>query len=159
MAEEWKDVVGYEGLYQISNLGNVKSLYSKKEKILRVFDDGRGYLQVGLSLNGVKKMKKIHQLVAIAFLNHIPCGYDLVVNHKNLIKADNRVENLEIVTNRENSNLKHIKSSSEYTGVSWDKSTNRWVSQIHINKKSITLGRFKNEIDASIAYQKALKNI
>lgn len=162
MIEEWKDIFGYEGLYQVSNLGNVKSLghgHIKREKILKPSNDGRGYLKVGLHLNKVKKSRKIHQLVAVAFLNHVPCGYNLVVNHKNLVKTDNRVENLELVTSRENSNLRHVKSSSKYTGVSWIKSKNKWASQIYINGKNISLGLFKNEIDASIAYQAALSNL
>jgi hypothetical protein len=160
--EIWKDIPGYEGLYQASNLGNIKSLnYNKKgnEHILKnSFSQGK-YFQVTLHKDGKQKTFKSHQLVAMAFLGHKICGMKLVVNHKNFIRTDNRVENLEIVTSRENANQKHLKSSSKYTGVSWEESRKKWVAQIIINRKVVKLGRFKNEIDASNAYQNKLKEI
>tara|TARA_R110000823_G_C15715225_1_gene478009 strand:- start:62 stop:580 length:519 start_codon:yes stop_codon:yes gene_type:complete len=171
MEEVFKDIPNYEGLYQVSNLGNVKSLdrvvirsngktYTAKEKILKNNIGSRFYYSVKLYNNKkIKKSYKVHQLVAIAFLNHKPCGYDLVVNHKNFNKLDNRVVNLELVTQRENANHKHIKSSSKYTGVSWDKRLKKWSSKININNKSIHLGMFKIEIEASLKYQEALKNL
>lgn len=104
--EIWKDITGYEGLYQVSNLGNVKTLpriyysgagYSQKKEIkemlLKQSIDSYGYKVVGLKLNGKRKMFKVHRLVAYEFLennNNYKC-----VNHKNEIKTDNRVENLE----------------------------------------------------------------
>ena len=84
---------------------------------------------------------------------------ELVINHINFDKKDNKVSNLEIVTNRENSNRKHLKSTSKYTGVSFEKDRNKWVAQIKINGKRVLLGRFSNEIDASNAYQSKLKEI
>lgn len=68
------------------------------------------------------------------------------------------MENLEIVTNRDNSNQKHIKSSSGYVGVSFAKDRNMWRSTIYIDGRNISIGYFKKEIDAAIAYQKALAN-
>jgi hypothetical protein len=165
--EVWKAIKDYPN-YEVSNYGNVKSLKRKewcvknnsfsirKERILKPCFGSSGYLGVNLYKNGKCNFKNIHQLVAISFLNHTPCGYKLVVNHKNIIKSDNRLDNLEIVTARENSNLKHIKSSSQYTGVSWDKTYKKWTSQIHINKKDVKLGRFNTEEEANNAYQKAL---
>jgi hypothetical protein len=105
------------------------------------------------------KTRTVHQLVAGAFLNHKPSRYELVINHKDFNRSNNNVDNLEIVTTRENANQKHLKSSSQYTGVSWDKNRNKWSSQIVINKKLKFLGRFINELDASKAYQKALKDL
>lgn len=164
--ETWKDIIGLEGLYQVSDLGRVKSLGRKdfagrnrKEKFLRPGIDSSGYLSVVLLNLKIQKTKRIHKLVAITFLDHEPCKYEKVINHKNFIKTDNRLENLEIVTHRENTNLKHIKSSSKYTGVTWDKRRMRWAAQIQINKKNKYLGHFKNEDDAHLAYQKALKEI
>lgn len=168
--EIWKTVKGYEGIYQISNLGNVKSLsritlhkgkypITTKEKILKFSIDTYGYYHFRLFYNGKGKVKKVHQLVAEAFLNHKPDGYNLVVNHKNFIKTDNRVENLEIVTQRENTNQKHIKSSSQYTGVCLDKQMKKWRSSIRINGKSKFLGLFNTEIEASDAYQLKLKSL
>lgn len=157
--EIWKSILGYEGLYEVSNLGRIKSLGNnkyKKEKILQPTDNGKGYLILSLRKNKTPKPFRVHQLVAMTFLNHKPCGYELVVNHKNFIRHDNRVENLEIVTARENSNRKHLPSSSKYTGVHWNKATKKWRSVMVANGKGISLGSFKNELDASITYECAL---
>lgn len=159
MIEEWKDIIGYEGLYQISNFGNVKSVRFDKEKLLLPQTNSKGYYFVVLCDKTKRKQMQIHQLVAIAFLNHIPCKMELVINHINFDKKDNNVSNLEIVTNRENSNRKHLKSTSKYTGVSFEKDRNKWISQIKINGKRVLLGRFSNEIDANDAYQSKLKEI
>jgi hypothetical protein len=158
--EIWKTIKDYPN-YQVSNLGNVKSLNynkTKKEKLLSKCVNSNGYETVNLYKNGQFKNTKVHKLVAQEFLNHKPCGYKLVVNHINFIKTDNRVENLEIVTARENSNQKHLKSTSDFVGVSWLKSRNKWRSVIRINKKTKHLGLFDTELKASEYYQIALKN-
>jgi hypothetical protein len=156
--EIWKEVKGYDG-YLISNLGNVKSFRRNREKLLNPSIDGTGYLTVCLYDNKIKCTKKIHQLVAVAFLNHNNCGYKLVVNHINFNKLDNNVSNLEVVSARVNCNRKHLKSSSKYTGVGWHKQHLKWHAQIIIDKKKIHLGYFVNEIDASNAYQEKLLSI
>ena len=105
MEEIWKDIKGYENLYQISNLGNVKSLNyrcTKKEKLLKLCKDSDGYLNVNLCKDGKSKTMKVHRLVAEAFLDN---PYNLPqVNHINECKTDNRVENLEFCDNRYNIN-------------------------------------------------------
>jgi hypothetical protein len=169
MEEIWKDIPSYEGYYQVSNLGNLKSLARvvdgpkglKKlsERILKQRLGKTGYLYCDLNKNGKSKTVKPHQLVVICFLNHTPNGYHLVVNHINFIKTDNRLENLEIVTTRENTNKKHIISSSKYIGVCWCKHNKKWLSQIHINGKRKFIGYFKCELQASEAYQNELKKI
>lgn len=167
--EVWKTITGFEN-YEISSFGRVKSKERYrvgfkntptfvKERFLKLCSQTNGYFIVGLHKNNKVKTKTVHQLVAQEFLNHTPCGYKLVVNHINFDKKDNRVENLEIVTNRENSNLKHLKSTSKYTGVSWCKTCKKWVSSISINNKKKTLGRFINEYEAHLKYQEALKNL
>ncbi len=160
--ENWKDIVGYEGLYQVSNLGNIKSLSNNKnrtEKLLSLCLTNGNYYFVYLYKKNKRKSFKVHQLVAIAFLYHIRCGYKIVVNHKNFNRQDNRVENLELVTQRENANKKHLKSKSKYTGVCWHKRIGKWHSSIRINNKKIHLGYFEIENEAHNAYQKKLKEI
>jgi len=158
--EIFKDIKGYEGLYQVSNFGNVKSLNFKRfgfEKILKFFYNTKRYQCVKLCKEGKLKTMRVHVLVAVAFLDHVPDGTTrIVVDHINNIKTDNRVENLQLISNRENIS-KDRKGISKYTGVSWCKNYNKWCSKITIDGKSKTLGYFKNEIEASDAYQKALK--
>ena len=157
--EIYKDVIGYEGVYQVSNLGNVKSFRYGKERQMKQSKDSSGYLVIGIRLNNVPKIRRVHQLVAESFLNHTRCGYKLVVNHIDFNKTNNKLDNLEIVTQRENSNQKHLKSSSKYVGVCWDKNRNKWHSKIRINGKMVNLGRFEDELDASKAYQEKLNNL
>ena len=91
--EIWKDIKGFEGHYQVSNFGRVKSIKFGKERILRPGKNKKGYLRVGISKNGESKTYSVHRLVAQAFipnLNNLP-----QINHKNEDKTDNRVENLE----------------------------------------------------------------
>jgi len=162
--EEFRDVIGYEGHYQISNFGKIKSLarldasgHQRKEKMLKRVINDVGYMQVNLYKDSKKKTRSIHQLVAEAFLNHKPCGMKLVINHIDFNKINNNVNNLEIVSSRENGNRKHIKSSSQYTGVAWRKCAKKWQSLIRINSKLHHLGSFTDEKEAGDTYQIALK--
>lgn len=115
MEEIWKDIEGYEGFYQVSNLGRIKSLeknikrispkgneYTVKypEKMLKQYGNHRGYLITQLSKSGKSESCLVHRIVAQAF---IPNYEDKAqINHKNCNKQDNRIENLEWVTNNEN---------------------------------------------------------
>ena len=155
-------------MYMISTTGRVKSVERKvngrygnisimPSRLLTPCFSNNGYLHVTLSKSNIRLTKLIHKLSAMAFLGHIPCGSKLVINHINLIKTDNRIQNLEIVTTRENTNLKHIPHSSKYTGVS--KNGKNWLCRIVHNGKSVHLGRFTNEYDAHLAYEKKLAEI
>ena len=161
MSEIWKDIPGYKGLYQASDLGRVKSLHRiimrsngikqtinghmKKPSLLR-----NGYFTV--ILHNVKyKQFYVHQLVAMAFFNHSPNKFKIVVDHIDFDKTNNALSNLRLLSNRENTNQKHSKSRSKYTGVFWDRK--KWRSSIRVNGKRIYLGSFMSEIDASKAYQ------
>ncbi len=160
--EVWKDIKGYEGMYQISSLGRVKSLKRKGvliDKIIKNCIDNHGYSKVNLSKNCRCKNFMIHKLVAIAFLNHEPCGHKIVVDHKNNIKTDNRLSNLQLTTARHNNSKDKPKGSSRYTGVCKYKNHKKWVARIKIDKKTVNLGCFDCEKDASEAYQEAVRHI
>lgn len=101
MTEIWKDVEGYEGCYQVSNFGRVKSLGNgnarnpnfQKERIMKASKNKYGYFRICLCKDGKHKYYSIHRLVAIAFIpnpNNLP-----QVNHKDECKTNNRVDNLE----------------------------------------------------------------
>ena len=168
MEEIWKDVIGYEGLYQVSNLGNVKSL--PKEwfsgintirkhygKILKKTLNSSTYLGVNLRKNNKPKTFQVHQLVAIAFLGHKPCGHKIVIDHINDNKLDNRLENLQIVSHRFNTHKTQTNYTSKYKGVFKLKST--WKATISIEGKQLHLGCFNCELTAHQAYQTKLKEI
>jgi hypothetical protein len=109
--EVWADVKGYEGIYQISTFGNIKSNsrilirsngkpQTVEELILKV-RKGR-YYNIKLRKEGVEKTYNIHQLVAVAFLNHKPNGHELVVDHIDMNELNNHVSNLRLITHSEN---------------------------------------------------------
>jgi len=166
--ENWKDVPDYEGYYQASTLGNIRTVkrfkvdslgrkMTSKSIVLKQFLNKSGYLSVGLWKNGCFKNYHIHKIIAITFLNHKKCKHKEVVDHINDIKIDNRLENLQLVTARFNTRKTQGNYSSIYKGVCWNKKLKKWISSIGINNKRIYLGLFINEIDASNAYQLKLK--
>ncbi|MBR6538078.1 MAG: HNH endonuclease [Lachnospiraceae bacterium] len=114
--EEWRSVKGYEGFYEVSNLGNVRSLARRHRtfdgvkvingvKGLSPTDNGNGYLIISLSKDGMRKKRYIHRLVAEAFINK-PKGKKYV-NHIDYNRKNNNVNNLEWCTQAEN--IEHSK--------------------------------------------------
>lgn len=112
MSEKWRDIPGYEGIYQASSLGRVRSLDRVIEhphtgstrlrgKVLIQAPNGRGYLKVTLSRDNVKAQRTAHRLVLEAFVGPAPDGMEC--NHRNGNKTDNRLSNLHWVTASENS--------------------------------------------------------
>lgn len=157
--EIWKDIPNYEGEYQVSTLGNVKSLKFGKEKLLKKTLSKDNYYVVSLYLNSKDKVLKIHQIQAITFFNHIPNGNKMVVDHIDNNPLNNHLDNLQLITQRENSSKDQKNRSSKYVGVSLNKKLNKWVAFIKIDGKQKHLGYFKNEIDAHFSYQNKLNEI
>lgn len=168
--EEFRDIPGYEGRYQISSFGRVWSMPkewpmpnggTKKHSGIflkqRIDKDGYYYLNVRLN---TKKTFKIHQLVAMVFLNHKPDGTQkIVIDHRDNDKSNNKPSNLQLITNRLNASKDVKNKTSKYTGVSWNKLEKKYKSQIKINGKTKHLGSFISEEEASEAYQSALLNL
>lgn len=167
--EVWKPVVGYEGYFSVSNLGNirgdertVKGPHGTRKVISRPKGQTilpTGYVRVVLYKDGSGNSQFVHRLVALAFIPNPESKPQ--VNHKNGTKGDNRSTNLEWCTSREN--ISHawgsIPNSSKFIGVKWNKENKKWVACLSIKHQRLHLGYFKNEIDAANAYQKKLAEI
>lgn len=164
--EIWKSVKSYEGLYEISNYGRVKTvartiitkrltkegiIRHKKSRILindkAWFKNDDYYFSVTLFKNGKSKVFVNHRLVA----QYIPNPFNLpCVNHINGDKLDLYHTNLEWVSSRENTchAVNKTKTTSQYIGVSWKKKNSKWVSQISFKGKVLHLGSFNTESEA-----------
>jgi hypothetical protein len=156
--EEFIEIKGYEGIYSVSNLGNVKRITSNKLLKLTTFKNGYNY--VSLSKEGKVTKYTIHGLVANSFLCHINDGTNkLVIDHINAVKTDNNVLNLQLVTNRINCCKDKDKSNctSKYIGVRLNKG--KFEANIRLKGTRKYIGRFDNEIDAYNAYKFELNKI
>lgn len=108
MQEIWKDIKGYEGLYQASNLGRIKSIprigtQTKKERIKKYVKSYNGYLRVSLWKDGKSSVPTVHRIIAKTFIDDFKDN--LQVNHMDGNKENNAIDNLELVTPKEN--VKH----------------------------------------------------
>ena len=144
-------------------IGNVKSLsrtitkgnvtYVTKDKILKQSVDSVGYPYVNLSDYKKQKTFRIHQLVAVAFLNHTPDKHKgLVIDHIDGNKLNNMTTNLQLITNKKNTSKDRKNKTSKYTGVSWHKQSNKWLAQFRENGSVKYLGTFETEEEARDAY-------
>jgi len=156
--EVFKDVKNYEGLYQISNLGNVKSL---RNNIILKPRITLKYQTVGLYKDNKMLNYKIHVLVGIMFLGYKNENRFEVLDHIDNDKSNNCVKNLQVITQRKNMTKDRKNKTSKYVGVSVVrlKKGDKWRSQILINKKVYYLGLFNTELEAHNAYINKLKNI
>jgi hypothetical protein len=125
---------------------------------IKLTRDGYNCITIRTEKNISRKFY-VHQIIAIIFLNHKINGNFLVVDHINSIKTDNRLENLRIVTNRENTSKERSIKRGLPTGVYFVKKRNIFKSEIRIKGKYIYLGSFKDLALASQAYQNALNNL
>jgi hypothetical protein len=149
MEEIWKDIQGYEGLYQVSNYGNVKSLAREinrgnlpnrfqKEKLLKKCAGSNGYYVINLFKNKKSKTFTVHSLVALSFIGE---RTDIDINHIDGNKLNNTLSNLEYVSRRENTC--HGKSRKyKIAGISFRKMNNKWRATPRLNGKLYELGQF-----------------
>lgn len=149
IAEIWKDIQGYEGLYQVSNLGRVKSLgrfvdnlvrghYWQEERILKPHDKGYSYLNVKLYKDRKTKEFQVHRLVAIAFIPNPENKPQ--IDHINAIKTDNRVQNLRWVSAKENMNnpltlIQKIGKNNPMFGKKHSEETKQKIRKAHLGKR------------------------
>jgi hypothetical protein len=154
--EEWKDIEGYDGDYQVSSLGRVRSLKWGKIRMLKLSTTYRGYFCVNLWKRNKPRYFRIGRLVAQAFLP----DWDeaLQVDHINGVKTQDCVENLRMVTNVENNRSFKTKTqgcTSRFRGVAWHKRQRRWAAIITLAGKLKHLGYFDDEKEAARAYDEA----
>lgn len=153
MKEIWKDVKGYEGIYQVSNLGSVVSLnrydkYGRLKigKIISTKINNRGYVQVHLHKNGKTQMALLHRLVAEVFIDNSKQLSQ--VNHKDENKQNNCVDNLEWCTNiynrRYGNGINKMSSNRNYKNIVENK--NKKILQFDLNKRFIRTWKYATEI-------------
>ena len=166
MQELWKDVKGYESLYQVSNYGKVKALkrsyvdksgrnQSKRERILKQHKDSKGYLMVKLC-NGNEKTHRVHHLVWDNFGDKERDGMKRMVDHIDNVKTNNRINNLQLLNNRQNV-VKDLPQNGLPTGVM--KVGKKFKSRIQHERKIYYLGYFDSPQDAHLAYLYKLKEL
>ena len=171
--EVWKDIVGYEGLYQVSTLGRIKSLkrvvrwFSKNhwceridnEKILTQEVNSTGYSTVKFHVFGKKIKKNVHRIVAAAFIPN-PFKKE-TINHKNGIRSDNRVENLEWATYSENN--QHAYDVLHKRGCFLGKATHNSRKVLRVDTKevfrSVRAAAMSIGVNQSSLYEALLKGV
>lgn len=156
MEEIWKDIEGWDGTYQVSNLGRVKRVKTilgfKTEKFLNPSKNKDGYVQVNLSKNGNYKTLKIHRLIAIAFIPNPKCKPN--INHINGITFDNRIENLEWCTQKENILHAYRTGLASNNGVKNSKAKLKEHQVLQIRKKrfdGMSLKEISKEFNISVS--------
>lgn len=152
---EFYDIPDYEGIYKIDKEGNVLS--TKNNIIMKPRLGGEKYLLVNLWKDKAHKTFRIHKLMAITFIDKDYRLKKLVVDHIDNDRFNNRLSNLQLISNRENTS-KDKGGASKYTGVTMSPNGN-WRASIRINQKKHWLGTFKTELEAHHAYQNKLKEI
>ena len=153
--EIYLPIVNYENDYMVSNHGNIKSI-KRDELILKQATKKDGYKIVGLLKNGKRKMFRVNRIVYQTFKGDLIDG--MVIDHDDNDKSNNHADNLNQITHRLNCTKDQKNKTSKYPGVCFETSRKLWRSVISFNNKDVFLGRFKSELDAKNAYEKALLN-
>ena len=168
--EVWRDVPNYENYYQVSSLGNIRSLdrivnHPKSHKLTLKgrnlkpsLTTKKKYYQVILSRDGKLSTFLLHSLVLLTFKGQKTDGDVLVVDHINNNPLDNRIENLQLIPVLQNT-LKDVRGVSKYLGVCFEKGRKKWKSQIMRNGKKYSIGYYDTEKEASDAYQLKAKQL
>ena len=162
MNEIWRDIQGYEGIYMVSNQGNVLSvnfgsMHSGKPKVMKLSKSSSGYLHVQLYKNGVAKTLLVHTLVANAFIPNPDCLPE--VNHKDGDKTNNTVSNLEWVTKSQNTihaiknNFRPVNHSLGKKGK--DCKTSKPVEQYNLDGSFIRLWDSREDAAASLGVRRS----
>ncbi|NCB45214.1 MAG: hypothetical protein EOM59_21705 [Clostridia bacterium] len=159
-SEIWRDVFGYEGIYQASSMGRVKALQrlqktglvnnptiKRKERLLKQTLIKNGYYSVGITKNGVTRTKSVHSIIFEAF-NHVVSDRDTQIDHIDNNKLNNRISNLQLLTRRDNTS-KSVKKDKP-TGVF--KNNNNWIARISVKNKLINLGTYPSIEEAEKVY-------
>lgn len=149
---EWKSVKNYEGLYEVSNQGTVRSI---RNNIVLKTSGNRGYQRCILCNNGKQEIVSIHRLVYASFIGEL--NDSLVIDHIDGVKDNNRPENLQQIPTRQNT-TKGKKRLSGYAGVHWYKQIQKWGVEIQIENVRYFLGVFTDKLKASQKYEQTLNN-
>lgn len=143
--EEWRPIKGYEGLYEVSNQGRIKSLpkikrgknnsiVHRKEQLLKPCESEGHYSSVNLHKDGIQKTREIHRLVAETFIpnpSNLPC-----VNHKDETKRNNCVDNLEWCTAKYNANY----------GTALARAKEKLTNNPNTSKEVLQIDKYNNEV-------------
>ena len=147
--EEWRNISGYSKL-QASNIGRVRNTESG---IMKPYTNVNGYSCLNVYLNEKKTIRKVHRLVALAFIPN-PMNKPSVDHINCKAKLNNTVENLRWATRKDQqgNTSAQLNRSSKYKGVSWHKINSKWLSRIYIDTHPTHIGMFQSEEDAALAY-------
>ena len=158
---------GIETNIEVTRCGNIRRLKKewfgfKNAKLGEInFEKlalNNGYKFIGIHIKGGKKTSLfLHQILAITFLGHKPNGINLVIDHIDSDKLNNHIDNLRIITNRDNTSKERTIKKGLPVGVHWIKFRKKYESKIRIKGKSIFLGYFNTMQEASDAYKNKLK--
>ncbi len=155
--EIWKPVKEFEGEYEVSNLGRIKSLKNNKQRVLKItpHQDYRSKVLIwSISKKQKVRYARVCRLVAEAFLEK-PTKEQTCVDHINLNKIDDRAENLRWATYSQNRQNSKARNPTGYKGVTFIKEKNKWRATISYDKIKVQLGEFRVLEDAALAYNKA----